>query len=173
MEFRTKAILVLASLTAVLFADGCGSGTQQTRFQRAFLPPAAPAAAADVQLSSPPELAGSSLYANTTPGNLLTNALRPEGSLKADSLWRQADLRFQRGRRFYQLNDPARAREEFNGAVDLTLEASAENPAGRLTYERFLDSIVETIHRFDLADEGGKAGVGEAGFEKAPLEDIL
>jgi membrane-bound lytic murein transglycosylase D len=172
MEFRTKAILVLASLGAALFTAGCGSGSQATRFQRAFLPPAAPSAPG-VELAVPPSLSSPRLYSNTTPGNLLTGALRPQNSLKADSLFREADLRFQRGKRFYQQNNPARAREEFNAAVDLTLEASTENPAGRLTYERSLDNIIETIHRFDLADEGGAAGVGEAEFEKAPLEDIL
>jgi membrane-bound lytic murein transglycosylase D len=169
MEFRTKAILVLG---AALLTAGC-VGSQQTRFQRAFLPPAAAPSVAGVELASPPNLSGSKLYSNTTPGNLLTGALRPESSIKADSLFREADRRFQRGKRYYQQNNPARAREEFNAAVDLTLEASTENPAGRLTYERSLDNIVETIHRFDLAAEGGAAGVAEAGFEKAPLEDIL
>jgi membrane-bound lytic murein transglycosylase D len=43
----------------------------------------------------------------------------------------------------------------------------------RQQYERQLDEMVDSIHRYDLADLGAAAPVDQEKFEKAPLEDIL
>src|SRR5262249_22294358 len=73
----------------------------------------------------------------------------------------------------YQANDISNARRFFDAAMDLMLEASDENPADRQDYERRLEEMTETIHRFDLAGMGASAEIEQGKFEKAPLEDIL
>jgi len=88
-------------------------------------------------------------------------------------LVRRAGQRLQRGKRYYQADDLANARSEFDAAIDMVLEASSQNPEGRQEYGKVLDEMVDTIHRLDLAGMGASAGVEEGKFEKAPLEDIL
>jgi membrane-bound lytic murein transglycosylase D len=97
----------------------------------------------------------------------------PERRSNADALVRRADQRLLRGKRYYQANDIPNARIEFDGAIDLVLDASSQNPEGRQEYEKLLDEMVETIHRLDLAGMGASVSVEEGKFEKAPLEDIL
>jgi membrane-bound lytic murein transglycosylase D len=85
----------------------------------------------------------------------------------------RADQAYQRGRKAYQVKDTDTARREFDTAIDLMLEASESNPIDRQTFEARFDELVDNIHRFDLAGLGAAADVQQAGFEKAPLEDIL
>jgi len=97
----------------------------------------------------------------------------PPPRSRADILVQRAEQALQRGRRFYQANDVANARTEFNRAIDSMLEASAQTPSDRQDFEKRLDEMVENIHRFDLAGLGASAAALQTQFEKAPLEDIL
>ncbi len=85
----------------------------------------------------------------------------------------RAEQSFQRGKNFYQQNDMVNARREFDGAIDLMLEAAVENPGSRVEYQRHMDEMADAIHRRDLAGMGASDSVPEGKFEKAPLEDIL
>jgi membrane-bound lytic murein transglycosylase D len=67
----------------------------------------------------------------------------------------------------------AGARQEFDRAIDLMLQASDQDPTDRLEVERKLEEMADAIHRYDLADFGAGAPVDQPKFEKAPLEDIL
>ncbi len=67
----------------------------------------------------------------------------------------------------------SQARQEFDTAIDLMLEASANNPSDRQAFEARLDEMVDAIHRYDLAGLGAGVDVDEARFDKAPLEDLL
>ena len=69
-------------------------------------------------------------------------------------LVQRAGQRFQRGKKYYQANDFANARREFDGAIDLMLEASAQDPGDRQEYVGRLDEMVDAIHRYDLAGMG-------------------
>jgi membrane-bound lytic murein transglycosylase D len=166
MDVRTKAIF-LSALAAALTAAGCGFAPQQARFQTAFLPPA-PHAVAAVELPEPPPVPPAYV-----PALLPTGPDISPRKLRADALVRQAGERFRRGQRSYQAEDIPNARTEFDAAVDLLLEASAVDPDGRAAYQVQLDSMVDAIHRFDLAGMGAAAIPEENRFEKAPLEDIL
>jgi membrane-bound lytic murein transglycosylase D len=86
---------------------------------------------------------------------------------------RNADRRYQAGKRAYESNDLVNARLEFNTAIDMMLEASGQDLTDRQEYELKLEEMVEAIHRFDLAGLGASAVVEQGKFEKAPLEDIL
>ena len=54
----------------------------------------------------------------------------------------------------YQANDLANARREFDRAIDLMLEASEQDPVDRQDFERKLDEMVDSIHRYDLGGPG-------------------
>jgi membrane-bound lytic murein transglycosylase D len=91
---------------------------------------------------------------------------------EADVLIQRSEERFQRGKKFYQEKDAAAARKEFDAAVDLMLEASELAP-DRAAWEKRFDTMVDAVHRYDLAGLGAAMEPAEAAFEKAPLEEIL
>jgi membrane-bound lytic murein transglycosylase D len=135
-----------------------------------FLPPAPNKAALTLELAEPPALQPN-VYLQDLP--FLNTALTPPRRTRGDNLVQQADQAFQRGKRFYQANDPASARNEFNRAIDLMLDASDPNLSDRQDYEKRLDEMVDSIHRLDLTGLGASVEMQQARFEKAPLEDIL
>jgi membrane-bound lytic murein transglycosylase D len=89
-----------------------------------------------------------------------------------DALVQRAEGRFQQGRRLYQAKDASGARKEFDAAIDLMLEAG-QDAADRQAWEKRFDEMVDAIHRYDLAGLGAAVPTEDAGYEKAPLEDIL
>jgi membrane-bound lytic murein transglycosylase D len=173
MDRRTKTLLLFFASGLILTTAGCGFSQQQSKFQMSFLPPAPNPASAGMELSDPPVVAQPKLYLRDVPAFLNADPRISERKTRGDALVQRAEQRFERGRRRYQASDVAGARREFDAAVDLMLEAFDENPGDRLAYDRRLDRMVDTIHRFDLAGMGASAAVEEGKFEKAPLEDIL
>jgi membrane-bound lytic murein transglycosylase D len=131
-------------------------------------------AAFAVEFAEPPVLEAN-VYLNNFSTNIpvLAPPLPTQPKERSDALMQRADQAFQRGKRFYQASDPSNARREFDRAVDLMLKASEQNPSDRQEYEKKLDDMVDTIHRFDLAGLGASVGVQAAEFDKAPLEDLL
>src|SRR5947209_9078229 len=174
MDCRIKAFS--ASAAVAMACAGCGYNPP-SRFQMAFLPPAPHEPAPSVHLAEPPVIE-SNPYLKDVPVFLLTNPTvpnptAPRRSTQADDSIRRADRRLQTGKRYYQAKDFVSARREFDGAVDLMLQASTQDPTDRQEFERKLEDMVDAIHRFDLADLGASAAVEQGKFEKAPLEDIL
>jgi len=96
----------------------------------------------------------------------------PGAATHADPLIEKAESHFQQGKKYYQVKDVDRARNEFNQAVDLILDAP-DNPSDRRLYESKLENMVDVIHRYDLSGMGSAASLDEPQYEKAPLEDIL
>jgi membrane-bound lytic murein transglycosylase D len=171
MDVRTKAVIFFA-LAAALAAAGCGFAPPQSKFQTAFLPPAPHASAAAV-LSEPPPVPRPNAFLPDVPAILPASPEISPLKIRADALVRRADQRFQRGQRYYQSKDIPSTRTEFDAAVDLMMDASGLNPEGRTVYQGHLDSMVDAIHRLDLAGMGAAAGPEKDQFDKAPLEDIL
>jgi len=124
-----------------------------------------------MEIADPPALLPN-IYLQDVPF-LNTAALVPPRRTRGDALMQRADQAFQRGKKLYQANDTANARIEFDHAIDLMLDASEQNPADRQDYEKRLEEMIDSIHRFDLVGLGASTTVEEAEFEKAPLEDIL
>ena len=171
MDDRTKVFLQFSAVAFAVATAGCGFN-QPSRFQMSFLPPA-PHGAAAVELAEPPTIQPN-VYLHDVPPILLSNptAVLPRRTA-ADDTMRRADRRFQAGKRAYQAKDLATARREFDTAVDMMLEAANQDLNDRQEFERKLDEMVDSIHRYDLADFGASATVEPGKFEKAPLEDIL
>lgn len=90
----------------------------------------------------------------------------------SDLLIQQAEERFRNGKKAFQDHDYAKARVEFDAAIDAMLGAS-DNPSNRTLFESKLEDMVDTIHRDDLAGMGAAAVADVPGFDKAPLDDIV
>jgi membrane-bound lytic murein transglycosylase D len=171
MEVRTKTLFFFFAAAVAVTTSGCGFN-QPSRFRMAFLPPVSHPGGPEIELVEPPAIQPN-LYLKDVPPFLLTNPQFSERRVRADSLVRRADRRFEAGKRYYQSNDIGNARREFDAAIDSMLDASDQNPTDRAEYESQLDEMVDAIHRLDLAGLGASAGIEEGRFEKAPLEDIL
>src|SRR5579883_3510506 len=169
MDDRTKTLLTISACSAVLVASGCGY-TQPSRFKTSFLPPAPKnSALANFEIAEPPAISPN-LFLHDVPLALNTPVQRRS---RSDTLRQRAEQAYQRGRNYYQIDDIANARREFDSAVDLMLDAAEQNQADRQDYEKRLDEMVDAIHRLDLAGMGASVDVADVQFEKAPLEDIL
>lgn len=172
MDKRTKlASIFFVPLTALGLLS-CASN-QASRFQTSFLPPMPHNSGPVPELASAPALEPNAYLADVpffTTSPVTPRKPRSE-ALHSELFVQQADQAFQRGKRFYQSNDPAQARREFDRAVDLMLEAYDQNPAFRQEYEKKLDEMIDSIHLFDLGGLGASAQATE--FQKAPLEDLL
>jgi peptidoglycan lytic transglycosylase D len=166
---RTEGFFCVLAISAILALAGCGVNGQ-SKFQGSFLPsvpqPATPAG----EIAPPPELQPN-LYLHDAP--VLPIQLAAPSLSRAELLMHRADQAYQRGKKAYQVEDIDTARQEFDQAIDLMLEASENNPADRQTFEARFDEMVDSIHRYDLAGLGAGVDEQQAGFEKAPLEDIL
>ena len=168
MDDRTTTFLSVAGCAVLLGAAGC-SVAQPSRFQNSFLP-SAPRTATIALLAEPPVVQPNPYIQSVPYLSTISIAAR---QATPNSLVERAEQAYQRGKAAYQADDMDAARSEFDAATDLMLEAASQDPSKREEYEKRLDDMVDSIHRFDLAGMGASVDVEEAQFEKAPLEDIL
>ena len=171
MDGRKRTFFSCSWLAVTLAGAGCGV-TQQSKFQTALLPPAPTSIVLpedDLPEAPPPQ---PNIYLEDLPVSLFSTPITAPRPTAGDAMVDRAEGRFEAGKRLYQTKDLPGARREFDAAVDLMIEASDSMPNDRADYERKLDEMVESIHRFDLSDFGASASA-EGKFEKAPLEDIL
>jgi membrane-bound lytic murein transglycosylase D len=169
MDGKRRAGFFLACVAAAVVIPGCSRTPQASKFRMAFLPPAPHPALA---VPDPPPIPPNS-YLASAPAVISSMPAAPERKFRGDELADQADRRWTQGKRFYQLGMIAQARTEFDGAVDLLLEASSVNPGEGLEYHRKMDKMVDSIHSYDVAGLGASADAQAGEFEEAPLEDIL
>ena len=172
MDARNQTLCSCSLAAVALLSAGCGV-TQQSRFQNSFLPPAIYSTSDSTDPETPVVATQPNLYLKDAPAFLISPMTLPPPKTRGDAVVQQAERRFESGKRFYQANDIVHARQDFDRAIDLMLEASDQNPADRLEYQRRMEEMVDSIHRFDLAGMGAAAPPQEGKFEKAPLEDIL
>lgn len=172
MADRTKPVFLCLFAVILLGLPGC-STSQQSKYQSSLLsgPPLPAVALSEIAL--PPSLLEPKLFLGDTPSLLTPSPQPPPFSEKARSLVERARQHFEHGKKFYQAKDTGRARREFDTALDLMLEASAQPIADREAFDRSFDQMIESIHRYDLAGLGSAATIDVASFDKAPLEDIL
>jgi len=168
MPCKPASRAILLSLVA-----GCASPSlysQQSAFQTSFFSPAAAhvhengtsASVADTDEDLP------YIFQVAKEGHPGTVSFQPNAS---DLLIGQAETKFQTGRRLFRDQSYDQARQEFDAAIDLMLQAS-ENPTDRHLFELKLEDMVDAIHRFDLSGLGAAQVETEPQFDKAPLEDI-
>ena len=172
MEVRTSTLCTFSLLVVAVVTSGCGY-TQQSKYQMSFLPAAPHHASDSVELPEPPPVSRNLYLGADIPAVVFTNPQAVQRRTQGDATIQTAQRRFQSGKRYYQAGDMDNARQEFDRAIDLMLDAGDQGLIDRQQYERQLDEMVDSIHRYDMADLGAAAEVEQGKFEKAPLEDIL
>lgn len=172
MDARNRTLFSCSLLAVAVTTAGC-TVSQQSRFQTSFLPPGSHVVAEAGDPEAPALAPPPNLYLKDAPAFLITPMTLPPPPTRGDAQIQRAERRFEAGRRYYQANDAASARREFDRAIDLMLEASDLSPADRQDYVRRIEEMVDQIHKMDLAGLGAAAVPEEGKFEKAPLEDIL
>jgi membrane-bound lytic murein transglycosylase D len=91
----------------------------------------------------------------------------------ADLIVQKANGHLEAGRQYYFKGDTARAKHEFDTAVEILLSAP-ENLPDRQRVERQLDQMCDLIYRFDVE----KLGVGQRDeengveFDQAPIDEV-
>lgn len=167
---HTRAILSLP-LVVLFAASGCAPSKLQ--FRTSFLPPAPPAADdAEIVVTSEPRL-DPGLYMRETPDIIPAAAnLTPPRPPESEMRMREAEERFEAGKRAYQQGDMAQARREFNRAVDILLSAP-DNLPDRARLERRLDRMVDAIFRYDVNGIGSGEDADKVVYDKSPLNGIL
>src|SRR5579884_3060180 len=168
---HTHAILSLPVVFLVAASAGCAQSKLQ--FRTSFLPPAPPAADdAEIVVTSEPRL-DPGLYMRETPDVIPAAAkLTPPRPPEVEIRMRDAEERFEAGKRAYQQGDMAQARREFNRAVDILLSAP-DNLPDRARLERRLDRMVDAIFRYDVNGMGSGEDADKVVFDKSPLDGIL
>jgi membrane-bound lytic murein transglycosylase D len=106
----------------------------------------------------------------------IPNFLKYEPRLPAkerfDSRMRRAEEAYEKGRRAYLEGDFRTARQQFDSAVDILL-GTPETTPDRGELIRRLEELVDRIHRYDIEGLGAGDDAQVAGYDKAPLQDIL
>jgi membrane-bound lytic murein transglycosylase D len=171
MDVRMKTVFSCSLVAAALTTAGCVVSQQPKAQLRAFVPPVPRSAL-------PPSLADASpsaIVVTAQPDLPVFLAVTPSLPrwTAGDSMVQRAETTLDEGRRRYQAEDFVAARQDFDDAVDMMLEASELEPADRQDYQRRLDDMVETVHRLDVAGMSPSQTGEDGKYEKAPLEDIL
>src|SRR3984893_3080687 len=118
----------------------CSVTPQQHKFQNAFLPPSPHPVAFDLNATEPPVVPPNA-YLNELPSAVSTTPHLAPNATNSDQLIEKAQQHFQQGKKYYQVKDGERARNEFDTAIDLMLDAS-DNPSDRQLYESKLEEMV-------------------------------
>jgi membrane-bound lytic murein transglycosylase D len=170
MTVKGNSLLCIPLTSFLLYICGCGT-TQQSRFQMAFLPSVPHQTPVAVDLAEPPPVAGNPYL--TDPAHIVTITPQLPPFTRAAGLMKRAEQHLQRGRKFYQAHDLENARQQFDAAIDLMLQASDNSPNDRHEFQHRFEQMVDAIHRYDMAGMGAGANLEDAQFEKAPFEDLL
>ncbi len=166
-----SAILFLAVLLAFLLGSGGCAVPRTEALRSSLLPPPPGPAAADP--STPPPAVEPGPYPKETPAFLDARLdVPPRPSRRIEAVMKAAELHFLSGRERYMQGDLEEARAEFDQAID-TILAYPDGVLDRQALEKQLETLVETIHRLDVAGLGASDPMDEPGFDKSPLDEIL
>src|SRR5271168_77330 len=165
---RSLRVVALTYFSLVLLLSGCAATTSRTQsFATSFLPAAPPPDALSTS-EPPPVVAGPSAYANEKP-NLLEHLMAAQTALsETDVRIHKADDSFEAGKRAYQAGDAAKARREFDRALDILLTGPDGNAAERARLEKKVDQLVDRIYRYDLEGLGAGEVRQEVAYDKPP-----
>src|ERR1035437_9051701 len=165
MEVRTSTLSTFLLLGVAVVTSGCGY-TQQSKYQMSFLPPAPHHASDTVELPEPPPVQRNLYLGADIPAVFLSNSQALQRRTQGDATIQTALRRFQSGKRYYQAGDVDNARQEFDRAIDLMLDAGDQGLIDRQQYERQLDEMGESIPRLKWGPRGGRPGGGRGSRQK-------
>src|ERR1039458_209641 len=135
MEVRPSPLCTFSLLVVAVVTSGCGY-TQQSKYQMSFLPPAPHHPSEAVELPEPPPAARNVYLGAHIPAIVFPTPQPRQRRTQGDATIQTAQRRFQSGKRYYQAGDMDNARQEFDRAIDLMLEAGDQGLIDRQQYER-------------------------------------
>ncbi len=167
-----KVLTCIAGIGLIILTNGCAPSKPQS-FRSNFLPPAPRSAPdgpdAEPILSEPPAVPNA--FLKELPKLIPLETPTARGSEIDNRLKRAEDL-FDSGKRLYQEGKLEDARKAFNSAVDVLLTAPDHAP-DRAKLERRLDTMVDSIYRFDVNRLGAGEDADKVVYDKSPLDGIL
>jgi membrane-bound lytic murein transglycosylase D len=172
---RFPAVVVVAGTVAglALLSAGCATLGRPQQFRNSFLPPPPhPVDSGAAPLIAPPDL-GTGFYTNEAP--FLTDTFSfvpPPRPTDTDFLLKQANDRFEEGKKALAEGRTDDARKEFNRAIDALL-AAPDTATDRTRIERRLEELSDSIYRYDLDQMGAAEPTDQVSYDKAPMEGIL
>src|SRR5262245_41588414 len=142
--------LSLACLAMTVWVIGC-EPARNASFQHSFLPPTPRpqvAAAQTVQPLDPPAVSPS-LYWKEGP--ILAPPDFPPQPTQIEIRLNQAEARYEEGRKLYQQGNYDAARQMFDEALDMILDARGNRDAEvRRRVDQRVDRLISGIHRYDM-----------------------
>lgn len=167
---RVPAAVVSTALVAFLTGCATGGPTPGQIFRNSFLPPAPKRPAVAEALAEPPRLEANP-FLKRAPGTAVLAEILPKPT-ETDFRLKSSEDRFEAGRKAYQEGRYDDARREFNRAIDILL-ATPDSAPDRWRIERRLETLVDTVFKYDV----NALGAGETGeqvaYEKSPLDGLL
>ena len=172
---RRVIVLLAGCLSTLLLLNGCMTRTSGVNHLRnSFLPQAPVVNMEEAAASLPKEVpnAPPALYSQEHP-NLTPSTQSILRLTELEKRLRHAEEKFDLGKRAYSEGRTEDARRQFNGAVDLLLEAPGQDESGRRRLELRLEEMVEAIYRYDISGLGAAESPDKFVFESSPRDSIL
>lgn len=172
---RVPVVVVATVVVGIaVLSAGCATLGRPQQFRNSFLPPPPHQAPPEsAPLIDPPDLS-TGYYSNEAPF-LAESSLAfvpPPKPTDTDFLIKQADDRFEEGKKAMAEGRTEDARKEFNRAIDALLAAPDSIP-DRTRIERRLEELSDSIYRYDLDQMGAAETTDQVSYDKAPMEGIL
>lgn len=168
---RVPAAISGVALAAALLTGCATTGTTPGQsFRTAFLPPAPKRSVATEALSEPPKLEANPFLKRAPAVSILAEVL-PKPT-ETDFRLKSSEDRFEAGRKAYQEARYDDARREFNRAIDILL-ATPESAPDRWRVERRLESLVDSVFKYDVNGLGAAQSEEQVAYEKSPLTGLL
>lgn len=168
---RTSTLVAVVGLTALFGCTPASPALKSQQFRSSFLPAAQAAKYVDAPQPMRDSDVPQDLFKNEAPA-LTTSTQTTLRLAEIETRLRRAEERFEAGKKAYRDGQQAEARRQFNGAVDLLLEAPRDG-IGRPRLERRLEEMVESIYRYDVEGLGAATSPDQFVFDSSPRERLL
>src|SRR5579863_1587075 len=166
---HASAFIAAFTVSVALLGTSCANKQPQA-FKLSFLP--STPATIQPSFEAPPQVT-TNFYSTDSPDLVQKALASATRQVEVDSRVDKAREHLEAGKRFYQVNDVAGARREFDAALDVLLSAPDTLP-DRPRLESELDQIADTIYHYDLEGLGAAASAQpEVVYDKSPIDSIL
>ncbi len=168
---RTTAFVTVMGLATLFGCAPASTGLRPQQFHNSFLPAAQAARLVDAPQPVRDSDIPQDLFKHEVP-SLTTSTQTTLRLAEIETRLRRAEERFEAGKKAYRDGKQSEARQQFNLAVDLLLEAPRDG-VGRTRLERRLEDMVESIYRYDVEGLGAATSPDQFVFDSSPRDRIL
>jgi len=159
-------------LSSVLLS-GCAvtSNARPQQFRSFLLPPELAASIPALQPAADPPALMAGVFSNEAPDFGSSLPVIPRVT-DTDFILRRAEDRFGAGKKAIQDGRTEDARNEFDKAIEILLNAP-EDTAERPRLEKRLQEMIDAIYRYDAGELGASEPPAEAASDARPLDELL